>query len=137
MQSGECRIPHQTLLEFYAVVTRQLPGLKESLLTSGEAREESEVLLLTSIVLYPVENVVRLGLYATATFGLNWFDAHLWAYAEHYRCSIIYSEDFEHGRYYGSIRVVIRLSEGRKSAEGAKRLQPGLISFLRLRPQTR
>jgi predicted nucleic acid-binding protein len=106
VRSGECRIPHQALLEFYAAVTRQLPSLKKSLLTSGEAREEIEVLLLTSIVLYPVENVVRLGLYATATFKLNWFDAHLWAYAEHYRCSIIYSEDFEHGRYYGSVRVI-------------------------------
>ena len=61
MRAGECRIPHQALLEFYAVVARRLPGLKKSLLTSGEAREEIEVLLLTSIVLYPVENVVRLG----------------------------------------------------------------------------
>jgi predicted nucleic acid-binding protein len=106
VRSGECRIPHQALLEFYAVVTRPLPGVKRTLLTSGEAREEIEVLLLTSIILYPVENVVRLGLYATAAFGLNWFDAHLWAYAEHYRCSMIYSEDFEHGRYYGSVKVI-------------------------------
>jgi predicted nucleic acid-binding protein len=106
VRSGECRIPHQALLEFYAVVTRPWPGVKRTLLTSGEAREEIEVLLLTSIILHPVENVVRLGLYATAAFGLNWFDAHLWAYAEHYRCSIIYSEDFEHGRYYGSVKVI-------------------------------
>ena len=106
VRSGECRIPHQALLEFYAVVTRRLPGVKKSLLTPGEAREEIEVLLLTSIILYPVENVVRLSLYATATFGLNWFDAHLWAYAEHYRCSVIYTEDFEHGRYYGPVKVI-------------------------------
>ena len=79
---------------------------QKALLTSGEAREEIEVLLLTSIILYPVENVVRLGLYATAAFELNWFDAQLWAYAEHYRCSMIYSEDFEHGRYYGSVKVI-------------------------------
>jgi predicted nucleic acid-binding protein len=106
VRSGECRIPHQALLEFYAVVTRPLPGVKTSLLTSNEAREEIETLLLTSIILYPVENVVRLALYASAAFGLSWFDAHLWAYAEHYGCSIIYSEDFEHGRYYGSVKVM-------------------------------
>ena len=40
VRSGECRIPQQALLEFYAVVTRPLPGLKRTLLTSGEAREE-------------------------------------------------------------------------------------------------
>jgi predicted nucleic acid-binding protein len=106
VRSGECRIPHQALLEFYAVVTRPLPGVKKSLLTPAEAREEIEVLLLSTIILYPVENVVRLALYATAAFGLNWFDAHIWAYAEHNRCSIVYSEDFEHGRYYGSVKVI-------------------------------
>jgi predicted nucleic acid-binding protein len=87
-------------------VTRPLPGVKKSLLTSNEAREEIETLLLTSIILYPVENVVRLALYASAPFELGWFDAHLWAYAEHYGCSILYSEDFEHGRYYGSVKVM-------------------------------
>src|SRR6201997_4295402 len=29
VRSGECRIPHQALLEFYAAVTRQLPSLKK------------------------------------------------------------------------------------------------------------
>ena len=37
-------------------VTRPLPGVKTSLLTSNEARQEIETLLLTSIILYPVEN---------------------------------------------------------------------------------
>ena len=64
VRSGECRIPHQALLEFYAVTTHPLPGVKTSLLTSNEAREEIETLLLTSIILYPVENLVRLALYA-------------------------------------------------------------------------
>ena len=40
VRSGECRIPHQALLEFYAVTTRLLPGVKTSLLTSSEAHEE-------------------------------------------------------------------------------------------------
>lgn len=106
VRSGECRIPHQALLEFYAVVTRPLKGVKRSLLTANEVREEIEILLLTSVILYPVENVIRLGLYGAATFGLSWFDAHLWAYAEHYGCSVIYSEDFQHGLYYGSVKVV-------------------------------
>jgi predicted nucleic acid-binding protein len=44
-------------------------------------------LIDTNVLVYPVESVVRLALYASAAFGLSWFDAHLWAYAEHYGCS--------------------------------------------------
>lgn len=106
VRSGESRVPHQALLEFYWVVTRPLPGVKKPLLTANEAREEIETLLLTSMILYPVENIVRLAIYGTSAFGLSWFDAHLWAYAEHYGCSMIYSEDFEHNRYYGSVKVI-------------------------------
>jgi hypothetical protein len=34
------------------------------------------------------------------------YDAHMWAYAEHYGLSELYSEDFEHNRLYGSVRAV-------------------------------
>jgi hypothetical protein len=51
-------------------------------------------------------SVAQLALYASAAFGLSCFDARLWAYAERYGCSVIYSEDFEHGRYYGSVKVM-------------------------------
>jgi hypothetical protein len=42
----------------------------------------------------------------TATYGLSWFDAHLWAYAEVYGVEEILSEDFAHGRHYGTVRAV-------------------------------
>jgi predicted nucleic acid-binding protein len=37
---------------------------------------------------------------------LSWFDAHLWSYAEHYGLREILSEDFQHNRLYGTVRVV-------------------------------
>ena len=40
-----------------------------------------------------------------AAYQLSWFDAHMWAYAEHYGLPEILSEDFEHGRIYGGVRV--------------------------------
>jgi predicted nucleic acid-binding protein len=33
------------------------------------------------------------------------FDAHLWAYAEHFGLREIISDDFEDGRMYGSVRI--------------------------------
>ena len=37
---------------------------------------------------------------------LKWFDAHLWAYAEHYGLAEILTEDLQHDRLYGMVRVV-------------------------------
>ena len=36
---------------------------------------------------------------------LSWFDAHLWACAEVHRIEELISEDFQHGRLYGTVRV--------------------------------
>ncbi|HRI63274.1 MAG TPA: hypothetical protein PK156_03530 [Polyangium sp.] len=36
---------------------------------------------------------------------LSWFDAHLWAYAEHNGIAEILSEDFQAERTYGNVRI--------------------------------
>jgi predicted nucleic acid-binding protein len=56
--------------------------------------------------LYPNEAIVRLTLRGAAAYDLPWFDAHLWAYAEFYGLAELYSEDFQHGRFYGTVRVI-------------------------------
>jgi predicted nucleic acid-binding protein len=99
------RIPHQALVEFIAVVTRVLSG-RASLLLPEDARRETEELPAQFPVLYPNEALFRTALRGMAAYRLSWFDAHLWAYAEHYGLSEIISEDFEHGRMYGSVRIV-------------------------------
>jgi predicted nucleic acid-binding protein len=105
VQPGTLSLPHQAIVEFVAATTRPLPGTGP-LLTPDEAREEVESMLLTFDVLYPDASLVRTALRAVAAYGLSWFDAHLWAYAEHFGCHVLYSEDFQHGRIYGSVRVV-------------------------------
>ena len=102
--TDEIRVPHQALVEFVAAVTRPLPG--GPLLPFEEALREAEELLAQFEVLYPSEGVVRTALRGCALYQLGWFDAHLWAYAEHYGLSVLYSEDFQHDRLYGSVRVV-------------------------------
>ena len=56
--------------------------------------------------LYPNEALVRTALRGAAAYQLSWFDAHLWAYAEHYGLDELWSEDFQHDRLYGTVRVV-------------------------------
>ncbi len=98
------RLPHQAIVEFVAVVTRPL-GKSPSLLSPLDARREAEEMLMTFDVLYPSEAVVRLALRGAAAYQLSWFDAHLWAYAEHNGLTEILSEDFQDGRLYGSVRI--------------------------------
>jgi predicted nucleic acid-binding protein len=75
------------------------------LLNDADARREAEELLTQFTVLYPNAELFRTALRGAAAYQLSWFDAHLWAYAEHYGLGEIVSEDFEHGRLYGSVRA--------------------------------
>ena len=102
---GAARLPQQAIVEFVAVVTRSIRrGVP--LLGVDSARREAEELLGQFEVLYPNESVVRLALRGSAAYQLSWFDAHLWAYAEHYGIPELLSEDFEHDRLYGSVRAI-------------------------------
>ena len=104
LRTDSVRIPHQALLEFMAVVTRVRIGA-EPLLGQIDARRETEELLDQFRIVYPSAAVVRTALRAVAAYQLPWFDAHLWAYAECHSLPELISEDFEHGRLYGSVRA--------------------------------
>jgi len=86
------------------VVTRPLLA-GQPLLPPAEARREAEELLSQFDVLYPNDAVVRTALRGAAAYQLSWFDAHLWAYAEHYGIAEVLSEDFDDGRLYGTVRA--------------------------------
>jgi predicted nucleic acid-binding protein len=100
-------LPHQSIVEFVAATIRPREDLGgEPLLPLDQARLEAEDLIAQFRVVYPDKEVVLTALRGTAMYGLSWFDAHLWAYAEVHGLPEILSEDFEHGRHYGSVRVV-------------------------------
>jgi predicted nucleic acid-binding protein len=99
------RIPHQAIVEFVQAVTRPVGRGGAGLLTQAEALREAEELLAQFEILYPTESLLRTAIRAVATYQLNWFDAHLWAYAEHYGLDQILSEDFSDGQLIGSVRI--------------------------------
>ena len=99
------RIPYQAITEFVAASTRRR-GNEPALLDAPDARREAEEMISQFDVLYPTEPVLRLAMRGAAAYQLSWFDANLWAYAEHFGLQELLSEDFEHGRLYGSVRIV-------------------------------
>jgi predicted nucleic acid-binding protein len=99
------RVPHQAIMEFVAVVTRPLDRGRP-LLPPEEARREVEDILNQFTILCPTDAVVRSAVRGWATYGLGWFDAHIWAYAHEYGLTEILSEDFQHDRLYGTVRAL-------------------------------
>jgi predicted nucleic acid-binding protein len=103
----EVVLPHQAIVELVVVATRPRADLDgASLLDRGVACREAEDLIRDFPVVYPDEELLVTALRGVSAYGLSWFDAHLWAYAEINGLTEILSEDFEHGRHYGSVRVV-------------------------------
>jgi predicted nucleic acid-binding protein len=98
------RVPHQAILEFVAATTRSIRG--HVILKQAEALREAEEFLKQFTVLYPNEAILREAVRGCAAYQLSWFDAHLWAYAEHYGLPEILTEDFQHDRLYGTVRAV-------------------------------
>jgi len=99
------RLAHQALVEFVAVVSRPM-GSQPPLLSAEDARREAEEMLAEFVVLYPNQALLRTAIRGAAAYRLEWFDAHLWAYAEHYGLTELISEDFQHGRLYGTVRAL-------------------------------
>jgi len=98
------RVPHQAVMEFIAAVTRPIRGHR--ILHQADALREAEEFLQQFTILYPNESILRNAMRGCAAYRLNCFDAHLWAYAEHYGLPEILPEDLQHDRHYGSVRVV-------------------------------
>ena len=109
--TGEFYIPHQAVVEFMAVITK-LKWADRQLMTAADAIREAEEILLEFPILYPDEAMLRLALQGMGAYLLSWYDAHLWAYAQRFGMAEILSEDFQHGRRYGTVIIRNPFVEG-------------------------
>jgi predicted nucleic acid-binding protein len=107
IRGGKLVLAHQSILEFVAVVTRprrELGG--DPMMSPTEAFREAEALIAQFPTIYPTREVLITAMRGCATYGLPWYDAHIWATAETHGLREIFSEDFQHGRHYGDVRAV-------------------------------
>jgi predicted nucleic acid-binding protein len=100
IRENSLRVPHQAIMEFIAAVTRPIRG------HIIDALREAEEFLKQFTVLYPNEAILRTAIRGCAAYQLSLFDAHLWSYAEHNGLAEILTEDLQHDRLYGTVRVV-------------------------------
>ena len=104
IDDGSIALAHQAIVEFVAAVSRPLADGRP-LLEPMDARREAEEFLGEFDVFFPDEEVVRIALRGAAAYQLSWFDAHMWAFAERFGHDELISEDFQHGRLYGTVQA--------------------------------
>ena len=80
-------------------------GPESQLLDVVDARREAEEFMAQFPIIYPDDAVLRAALRGAAAYNLSCFDAHIWAYAEVHGIAELLSEDFQHGRMYGTVTI--------------------------------
>jgi hypothetical protein len=71
-----------------------------------DALREAEEFLKQFTVLYPNETSLRHTIRGCAAYQLNWFNAHLWSYAEYYGLLKSSQRNLQHDRLYSTVGIV-------------------------------
>ena len=88
----------QILQEFASVALLKLKQPEAEVLRGLNYLESLEI-----VSIFPRDHSSRSGM--TGEFQLHFWDATILAAAEHAGCEVLYSEDFQAGESYGSVRV--------------------------------
>jgi predicted nucleic acid-binding protein len=100
--SGKGVVSYQVVQEFLNVALRKF-------LRPMSTLEAEQYLLITLVPLLAVQSSRSLfarALRLSRDFSVSWYDSLIVAAALEARCSILYSEDFQHGQKFSDLRVV-------------------------------
>jgi predicted nucleic acid-binding protein len=99
-QDGSLRLSLQVVHEFASNLLRRKFGIPLEIV----ADTVSDLLSLGVTALRAEDTSAALQY--ISEFGVNFWDALILAVAKREGCSVLYSEDFQHGRVYDTVRVV-------------------------------
>jgi predicted nucleic acid-binding protein len=103
MRDGTGVISTQVMQEYAVVASGRLRQDAETILRQLLLLESLEVVLITP-------DLIRRALEMQSRYGIDYWDAGILAAAEHARCHVLWSEDFNAGQLYATVRVVNPLS---------------------------
>ncbi len=98
--NGTALLPLQALGEFYHVTTRKFR------IERGTARSFIDAWLRTARVEAYGEADIAAAMEASATHGLGFWDAMIWAVSERIGASVLVTEDMQHGRRLGGVTLM-------------------------------
>lgn len=99
IKKGNGNISTQVLQEFYVVATKKLDILPELALTAMDSFEPLNIVTITS-------DMIRLAIKKQSKFLISFWDAVILQAAETSLCTVLYTEDLNHGQMFNSVKVV-------------------------------
>jgi predicted nucleic acid-binding protein len=103
IKQGRLIVSAQVLNEFYHASTR--PNKPPSLSHDDAAQTIHD--LVDSVPIIPLTGSITLrALNAVASHGFSFWDALIWAAAKENGISVVYTEDFQHGREIEGVRII-------------------------------
>jgi predicted nucleic acid-binding protein len=95
-------ISFQVIQEFFSVVFKRV----SKPMTPADAHEYLRTTLAPLLAVHSSATLYDEALNFHAAGGLSWYDALIVAAALQARCTVLYTEDLQHGRQFGSLKVV-------------------------------
>jgi predicted nucleic acid-binding protein len=94
-------VSYQVIQEFLAVAIRKFSAA----ITVPDARRYMEVVLTPLLAVHSSVELFHGALETSTRYQLSWYDSLIVAAAAEARCSVIYTEDLQHGTKIGGVRI--------------------------------
>ena len=94
-------VSYQVVQEFFNVALRRF----RNPLNADEAQQYLSAVLRPLLVVHSSEALVREALQISARYQIPWYDALIIGGAIQAQCEILYSEDFQHGQRFDTVKI--------------------------------
>jgi predicted nucleic acid-binding protein len=101
LDSGKGVVSYQVVQEFLNVALRQFVHP----MSLADAEQYLSITFRPLLVVHSSESLYGEALRLSDKHKLSWYDALILASALEAECAILYSEDFQHGRSFGDLKV--------------------------------
>ena len=95
-------ISYQIAQEFLNVVTGKFAGF----ITCEHALDYLESVLRPLMLVHSSAHLFRAALEIRERYRISWYDSLIVAAASEAKCSVLYTEDLQHGMQFGGVRVI-------------------------------
>lgn len=99
--AGQGIVSYQVVQEFFSVALRRFAEP----MTAAEAEQYLATVFRPLLAIHSSQALYGEALRLSGRYGLAWYDALIVAGAIEGRCSILYSEDLQHGLRIGELRI--------------------------------
>ncbi len=102
LTSGIGLISYQVVQEFFNVAFRKF----HKTMSTGEAEDYFRAVLRPLLSVHSSESLIGSAMRLHSQYQMAWYDSFILAAAIESNCGILYSEDMQHDRRFGTLKVV-------------------------------